>query len=197
MLRRCCSRSGSLQRLRRKKHPSSPRYAELVDGGRLGPPIRTFRGENAPRYRRTAAIAEQGKAGRSRSRHSGRHGPRDPSQPLAHNGDSRSYAHRRLFEVVSARGKKIQDRRRIPSKRVERLGGRFKAGAGREPKRGKNLWRRRLDPGIDENHEQFWQRDQRTKSIANAGHHSRMRIKTDENVRSRRPCRSAHPWIVD
>ena len=36
-----------------------------------------------------------------------------------------------------------------------------------------------------------------TKSIANAGHHSRMRIKADENVRSRRPCRSAHLRIVD
>ncbi len=91
----------------------------------------------------------------------------------------------------------MQDRRGIRSRRLEGLGGRFKARAGREPQRGEYLWRRRLHPGIDQNREYPWQRDQRTKSVADAGHHSRVRMKTDGNVRSGRPSRLLHPRIID
>ena len=62
----------------------------------------------------------------------------------------------------------------------------------REPERSENLWRRRLDLGVDENGEHLWQRDQWTELIADAGHHSGLRTKAGENVRSRRHRRSAH-----
>ena len=167
------------------------RYAELVDGGRLDPPVRAFGGDDAPRQRRTAAIAEQGKASRSRSRHARRDGLRDLRQSLEHDGDRRRDADRRRFQVVSARARENPGWQPYTlSQPIERLA-EIRVRTTREPERSENLRRRRLDLGVDENGEHLRQRDRWTELVADARHHSGLRTKAGENVRSRRRRRGA------
>ena len=91
----------------------------------LRPTIRVFRGDDAPRRSRSAAIAEQGKAGRSRTRHSRQLRPSgDQGQSFEHRGDRRSHPDRRRFEIVTALETRKSQKRiasyPVPAKRMAR-----------------------------------------------------------------------------
>ena len=60
-----------------------------------------------------------------------------------------------------------------------------------------NLWRRRLNLGIDQNRENLRQPNRRTEFVADAAHDSGLRRKTSKDVRSRRAGGSAHSRIVE